>query len=864
MSPHTFRMQYSDSVPRRCASSSSSRSSGLGERGTEARASICDGTAKKRRPWAVAHHLFGLSGRPCRTKSILQRRGMQNWIAVDGREDQKRRGRVRVYSVGEPRPGSSRDQSSASVLVAWFWTRIWTQLVPPSIWLPYSFAHKNNRSRIRGLVRCWKCVASLTFFLFLFLPLHLLPTTTLAQIQVIRFPSSSGHGAPYLGGIFDLFRTPPHMRQVSNFYTPELTLNSEPWNALLKSKHMVAVLFFSPVCVYSQALQPIWDQVAHKMERKVPVVRVDLTNQEMEAMKKYKLQGYPGYPVVRLIVEDENKVDMFEYEPKGWQTTMETITSWLSKHLSTGHEVHSLEEFRNFHFQNPLFVVGLFEDDTPVDAPTSSDNPAATTASDSTLSPQQQTDNRHNVQTFQEASKHFENVLFAESRKSGVSREIANYLREHHHLKCEVVNFGASKENTKAVETPNKENMRCRGPKNLQRPEWNDSFEVTSNKTHVTAKRTDQNSGWDQGLQYSCCLEYNPQGEAPLELKIPSVTMFTPFDEQVYTFPADHSSHINVVELIEFVHKYRQSLITDFNVNTMNEVLESASSAELPLLMLIHNEEDSGSTSDDGTGAQSAQMAKLAEVEETVRKFAKEMKGRVLCSKALKSGDDPAYKFLFEMLDLSAVKDFPVLRLMTRNREARSRASAVLKYKLGGNNDGEVAPTVDNLRGLLESFEQKTARPYLKSEPAPDPAYKDEYDPVEVFVGSTLHDGIANRKTDIFLNIYAPWCGHSKRLQPVWRDLATRLRGNEQVVTIAKIDGTANETPDIPVMGYPTMLFFKAGQSGFSSIEYNGPRTTDALLEWLKKHSPGEIKPDQVIPAAESGYDAGRGHSDEI
>lgn len=50
-------------------------------------------------------------------------------------------------------------------------------------------------------------------------------------------------------------------------------------------------------------------------------------------------------------------------------------------------------------------------------------------------------------------------------------------------------------------------------------------------------KRTDARTGWGQNLQYTCCHDTedkeHPEG---IELPIPSITMFTPHDDLVYTF----------------------------------------------------------------------------------------------------------------------------------------------------------------------------------------------------------------------------------------------------------------------------------------------------------------------------------------
>ena len=253
-----------------------------------------------------------------------------------------------------------------------------------------------------------------------------------------------------------------------------------------------------------------------------------LRSRPSQELQKFEVPGYPGYPLIKLIVKDGDKKDIFEYEPQGWMTGVSTIASWVEKHMSTDHILNSFDEFAAFHFENNNFVIGLFDESKE----------------------------HHNGEVFQEASRHFENVLFAESRNAELSQRIAEYLKHHHHLSCQVLSIGGSDDQVKKIEIPGAEGkeVRCHGPHNMQRPEWTDQFESSVEASKLVVRRTDKNAGWGQGLQFTCCDDSSGERETPgdtdaLALKIPSITMFTPHDERIFVFPEDKAQHADVQEL---------------------------------------------------------------------------------------------------------------------------------------------------------------------------------------------------------------------------------------------------------------------------------------------------------------------------
>merc|ERR1712186_251371 len=109
-------------------------------------------------------------------------------------------------------------------------------------------------------------------------------------------------------------------------------------------------------------------------------------------------------------------------------------------------------------------------------------------------------------------------------------------------------------------------------------------------------------------------------------------------------------------------------------------------------------------------------------------------------------------------------------------------------------------------------------RPHLKSEAVPT----SQPGPVYTLVGSTFDEIVKNPAKDVLVEFYAPWCGHCKKLEPVYRDVAKRLEGVGTMV-VAKIDATSNDVEGVDIEGFPTIKFWRA-ENKDAPLDYDGDR----------------------------------------
>ena len=112
------------------------------------------------------------------------------------------------------------------------------------------------------------------------------------------------------------------------------------------------------------------------------------------------------------------------------------------------------------------------------------------------------------------------------------------------------------------------------------------------------------------------------------------------------------------------------------------------------------------------------------------------------------------------------------------------------------------------------------------------PMYLDEKN----FYGTVvdLESGLTIGDKPWFIECFAPWCPHCKKLAPTWDELYTR---DNDKVNIARIDCTSITGEPLcdhfEVTGYPTLLFFPLGESKYN--EYHGHRNVEAFERWLEE-----------------------------
>lgn len=163
------------------------------------------------------------------------------------------------------------------------------------------------------------------------------------------------------------------------------------------------------------------------------------------------------------------------------------------------------------------------------------------------------------------------------------------------------------------------------------------------------------------------------------------------------------------------------------------------------------------------------------------------------------------------------------------------------KYGLNQTEHPE-GPSVEAIETFIDSFLAGEVKPIIKSEPLPTEEEKAEQEVVKL-VAHNYMEVLNDTSKDVFIKYFAPWCGHCKKLAPIWEELAGLYgskRDDSQVV-IAHVDHTLNDV-DTPIMieGYPTIILYPAHgevdpKTGLRKhIVYDQARDLESLIDFVK------------------------------
>ncbi|GLV37667.1 Endoplasmic reticulum p60 [Carabus blaptoides fortunei] len=144
--------------------------------------------------------------------------------------------------------------------------------------------------------------------------------------------------------------------------------------------------------------------------------------------------------------------------------------------------------------------------------------------------------------------------------------------------------------------------------------------------------------------------------------------------------------------------------------------------------------------------------------------------------------------------------------------------------------------SMESFEEFLKNMKDGKLEPYLKSEAIPET----NDGPVKVAVGKNFDEIVTDNGKDTLIEFYAPWCGHCKKLTPIYEEVGEKLANED--VAIVKMDASNNDVPGpYEVRGFPT-IYWVPKDSKSSPVRYEGGRDVEDFIKYVAKHATNELK----------------------
>jgi len=304
-------------------------------------------------------------------------------------------------------------------------------------------------------------------------------------------------------------------------------------------------------------------------------------------------------------------------------------------------------------------------------------------------------------------------------------------------------------------------------------------------EAHVKLADTEEKTSFVHTTDAACAAEFGA--------KQPSLVFFRQFEEKVnvYTGAADKEA------LLAYIKPLMVPTVFSFT----EDEIEAVFGQQQDTLILFRAETDNDSA-----------FQKVFEESATT------FKGKILFSYA--GSANQIQGKLAEFMGVTE-EDYPTIRaLLPANMK---------KFQY----EGDVKTvTVAQIGAFVDGVKDGSIKAHLKSAAVPETQGN-----VVVIVGTEFEKIVMDPTKDVLVKYYAPWCGHCKKLAPIWDELGEAFKDQPNVV-IAKFDATVNEAEGVEIRGYPTLKWYPKGNKEGES--YEGERDLAGLKKFIEDSTKDE------------------------
>ena len=242
-----------------------------------------------------------------------------------------------------------------------------------------------------------------------------------------------------------------------------------------------------------------------------------------------------------------------------------------------------------------------------------------------------------------------------------------------------------------------------------------------------------------------------------------------------------------------------------------HDLLSLMSIYRFPSLFLLVNEND---------------KEKTPKIEKSFKKLAVEHRSKLMFCK-LDISDDLAQRII-KLSNITKV-----------NAEKNEPGALIMDFVKGFNKwkieDFYPEFTVENMEKMVKDYMDGKIKPPIKSEEVPEKQEKAVYK----LVNKSFQKEVLDSNINVFVKFYSPRCPHCIKLEPTYIELAEKLKYNKNLI-VAEYDLLANDFDWFRIRGFPTLVFFKAGDNQ-NHIVYHGNRTVEDMMNFVISNL-GEVK----------------------